>query len=169
MYTAWRRQTQATLPLLMIGYKPSMDIIAHIETCRHKQDIHFLVGAPDELLLNAYQGASVFVFPSLEEGFGFPIAEAMAAGCPVITTDEAPMNEVGGAAAAYIKRCPSYKDISKWANESAKVLETTLQLSTAERTAMIRSGLNNVNKFYGGKILDSLEQIYEEILADDSN
>lgn len=169
LYTAWRKQTKAAQPLVLIGYKPSADIIAHIEDSKYKKDIHFLVGASDELLLYAYQGASVFVFPSLEEGFGFPIVEAMAAGCPVITTNEAPMNEVGGTAAAYIKRCPSYKEMPIWAMESAVVLERTLQLSTEDRTTMIQKGLDNVGKFYGSKILDRLERIYEDIVADYSN
>ena len=46
-------------------------------------------------------GASVFCFPSLLEGFGLPVAEAMASGTPVVATPDAAVREVGGDAIAY--------------------------------------------------------------------
>ena len=49
-----------------------------------------------------YSVAEALIFPSLQEGFGWPIAEAQACGCKVITTGRAPMTEVGGEAAIYI-------------------------------------------------------------------
>jgi glycosyltransferase involved in cell wall biosynthesis len=49
-----------------------------------------------------YSGASAFLFPSLCEGFGWPIIEAQACGCPVFTSNRAPMTEVGGSGAVYI-------------------------------------------------------------------
>lgn len=48
-----------------------------------------------------YSRANGLVFPSLEEGFGWPVAEAHACGCPVFTSDRAPLTEVGGDAAKY--------------------------------------------------------------------
>ena len=47
--------------------------------------------------------ASVFVFPSIYEGFGLPILEAMQSGCPVIISKESCMPEVGGSAAYYFE------------------------------------------------------------------
>lgn len=169
LYTAWRKQTKTPLPLLMVGYQPSAHIQAHYEASPFKKDIHFLIEVTDELLLKGYQGASVFVFPSLDEGFGWPVAEAMAAGCPVICTDAAPMNEVGGNAAIYIQRCPSFTEIPAWANESAEVLQATLQLSSEERCAVIQKGLENAKRFNSDRILDRLEQIYEGIVAENHN
>lgn len=53
--------------------------------------------SPDDARLNAlYCGADALLFPSLHEGFGWPIAEAQAAGCPVVTSDRSPMREVAG-------------------------------------------------------------------------
>lgn len=54
---------------------------------------------PDEALPSLYSNASVFLFPSLEEGFGLPILEAMACGTPVITSNRSSMPEVAGDAA----------------------------------------------------------------------
>ncbi|NTU69689.1 glycosyltransferase family 4 protein [bacterium] len=50
-----------------------------------------------------YSGASLFVYPSIYEGFGIPILEAMACGIPVITSDNSSMPEVAGKAALYVK------------------------------------------------------------------
>lgn len=60
------------------------------------------IGHPtDELVRAAYAHAEALVFPSLREGFGWPIIEALAQGAAVFTTGRAPMTEAGGGAAAY--------------------------------------------------------------------
>ena len=56
---------------------------------------------PDEELRTLYTKADLFVFPSLYEGFGLPILEAMAAGLPVVSSRSASLPEVGGEAAVY--------------------------------------------------------------------
>lgn len=57
--------------------------------------------APEETLVAAYQSADALIFPSRIEGFGFPVLEAMAAGCPVVCTNVTSLPEVGGGAALY--------------------------------------------------------------------
>ncbi len=57
---------------------------------------------PDEQLAALYQGAALFVYPSLYEGFGIPPLEAMALGCPVILSDIPVFREVFGDAAYYV-------------------------------------------------------------------
>ena len=52
-------------------------------------------------LIHFYHGAEVFIFPSLYEGFGLPVLEAMACGCPVIASKAGSIPEVGGQAALY--------------------------------------------------------------------
>jgi glycosyltransferase involved in cell wall biosynthesis len=61
-----------------------------------------LLNLPDDELECAYAGAIALVYPSLYEGFGMPIVEAMACGCPVITTPNGPLPEVAGDAAIYV-------------------------------------------------------------------
>lgn len=57
-------------------------------------------------LIALYQGADLFVFPSLYEGFGLPVLEAMSAGVPVVTADRGPMRELGGDAVRYCDGAP---------------------------------------------------------------
>ncbi len=60
---------------------------------------------PDEDLPPLYGGAEAFLFPSLYEGFGLPVAEAMACGCPVITSSISSMPEVAGSAGILVDPC----------------------------------------------------------------
>jgi len=55
-----------------------------------------------EELRALYSSALALLFPSLQEGFGWPVIEAQACGCPVFTSDRAPMNEIGGPGAVYV-------------------------------------------------------------------
>ncbi|WP_324024082.1 glycosyltransferase [Maribacter sp. BPC-D8] len=165
LYDAWRKQTKKSQPLLMIGYEPSEIILKKYQLSPYKQDIHFLIRVENELLLKAYQGCSLFLFPSLTEGFGWPVAEAMASGCLVITTNEAPMNEVGGDAAIYIERCPAPESVLPWAIESAKVIESSLNLTEKENNSIINKGLNQVEKFSRNLILNQIETFYKSITA----
>jgi len=55
----------------------------------------------DEELVALYKGAKAFVMPSFEEGFGIPLLEAMACGCPVVSSNAGALQEVGGNAAIY--------------------------------------------------------------------
>ena len=63
------------------------------------EDLVFVGGVPLEETVHFYQAADVFVYPSLNETFGLPIIEAMACGCPVVTSDTTAMPETAGGAA----------------------------------------------------------------------
>lgn len=164
LYTAWRSLSSASLPLLLIGEVPSDAVRQAWEASPVRQDIHLLSSVSDALVQLAYAGATAFLFPSLAEGFGWPIAEAMAAGCPVITTGDAPMTEVGGTAAYYIPRRPSPALALAWAAAGAEVLEQVVTLSPAQRTAAVAAGLVNASRFEASATLDQVEAIYQHIL-----
>jgi len=57
----------------------------------------------DELLPAVYNAAKFSIYPSLYEGFGLPVLESMACGCPVLSSDSSCLPEVGGTAASYFK------------------------------------------------------------------
>jgi glycosyltransferase involved in cell wall biosynthesis len=64
--------------------------------------VHFVGFVEDNHLPDLYRGALMFVYPSLYEGFGLPILEAMACGTPVITSNRTSLPEVAGDAAVLI-------------------------------------------------------------------
>jgi glycosyltransferase involved in cell wall biosynthesis len=65
--------------------------------------VRYLGRVEDESLLALYAAAKLSVYPSLYEGFGLPVLEAMACGCPVLCSDSSSLPEVGGAAARYFR------------------------------------------------------------------
>jgi alpha-1,3-rhamnosyl/mannosyltransferase len=69
---------------------------------RHADRVRTLGYVEDADLQALYRCASVFAFPSLGEGFGLPVLEAMAAGTAVLTSDRSSLPEVGGDAARYV-------------------------------------------------------------------
>jgi glycosyltransferase involved in cell wall biosynthesis len=165
IYNEWRNNYHTSLPLLMIGAVPNEKLLDVYNNSPYKKDIYLLAGKSDSFVKQAYCGASIFLFPSLAEGFGWPIAEAMASGIPVITTDKAPMTEVGGSAAYYISRkCYQSNDIN-WANDAARVVNKVLNLSTLERSKVIDCGIENAKRFDSQKSLDNIENFYKTIVA----
>jgi glycosyltransferase involved in cell wall biosynthesis len=165
IYNAWRLINTQKLPLLMIGELPSRELMKAYNGSPFKDDIYLLSDVNNDLVRFAYAGASVFLFPSLGEGFGWPIAEAMASGCPVITTNEAPMTEVAGNAGFYISRKPSDQFALKdWSIKAARVMDHVLNLSAVERQAVVKKGLANVKRFDTENMLDRVENIYIKVL-----
>lgn len=65
-------------------------------------NVTWLGAVPDEKLAELYRGARCLVFASLYEGFGIPVAEALACGCAVVTSAASAMVEIAGADAEYV-------------------------------------------------------------------
>lgn len=164
IYNSFRKLEKQNIPLLFIGTPPVGEEKSTLQRSPFQKDIFFVSNISNRLLRIAYQGANVLLFPSLDEGFGWPIAEAMASGCPVITTDLAPMNEVAGKGAFYIPRRPSIKDATHWAEECAERLLNLIQLSEQDRFRLIHSGLENAKRFDTDFALEKIEEIYQNVL-----
>jgi glycosyltransferase involved in cell wall biosynthesis len=164
IYDAWRDNFNASLPLILIGEKPNELLVLKQNKSQYKQDIHFISNVSDEMVRKAYAGASVFLFPSLAEGFGWPIAEAMASGCPVITTNETPMTEVADTAGFYVDKRP-FNDLGvlEWSLQAAKVLDQVVSLSAFDRETAVVKGLENAKRFDQKRALDKIEESYRNI------
>lgn len=91
----------------------------------------------DEELRSAYSGATALVYPSKYEGFGMPVAEALACGCPVITCPNSSIPEVAGDAAIYIKD----DDIDAMTDALCDVQKLNI------RKDLITKGLEQAKKF----------------------
>ncbi|RXG12884.1 glycosyltransferase involved in cell wall biosynthesis [Leeuwenhoekiella aestuarii] len=166
IYNAWRDLDSKSFPLLLIGHEPDELLKNAAKHSPYASSIYFWTTASDEAVKWSYACAQLLIYPSLAEGFGWPIAEAMASGCPVITTGEAPMTEVGGLAARYIPRRPDQQDrILKWAEESSKAITEILDLDASSRKQLIEQGIRNAKRFDTREALDQIENIYQTLVT----
>ena len=118
----------------------------------------FLTGfIEDEDLPALYSGASVFVFPSLYEGFGIPPLEAMACGTPVVVSNVTSLPEVCGDAAVYVDP----NDVESIADGIRCVLEST---SIAE--GLKEKGLRRAKNFSWERCVELHIQIFKECLGE---
>jgi glycosyltransferase involved in cell wall biosynthesis len=144
------------LKLLIIGDEiskyPNLRRLVH----RHQlhQHVRFLGFVPDATLAALYRLASVFVFPSLYEGFGLPPLEAMASGTPVITSNVSSLPEVVGDAALLIDPL----NAREMADAIARVL-----VDSELRSELIRRGHARVRTFSWERSVSRIREIYAEV------
>jgi len=150
------KELHKDLQLVIIGKKGWLyeDILDAPEKFDVKKDVVFLDFVKDDELPSFYKNAECFVLPSLYEGFGLPILEAMKYGCPVIASNISSLPEAGGDAALYVNP-DSIDDI---AEKIEKVVgDGKLQES------MRKKGLLQVKKFSWKKAADEVLSVLEEV------
>ncbi len=103
-YDLWRKETKLPHKLVLVGEVGfySKDIFQTVEELNLADSVIFTGRRPHNELPFFYNGADVFVFPTLSEGFGLPPLEAMACGTPVVTSNITSVPEVVGDAALLI-------------------------------------------------------------------
>jgi alpha-1,3-rhamnosyl/mannosyltransferase len=107
-------------------------------------------------LQSLYQSASVLLFPSLEEGFGIPVLEAMANGLPVVASRTASLPEAGGEAALYVDP----HDPQDIADKVLRAVE-----DSELRRRMIEQGLERALEFSWRRAAEATLKVYDEALA----
>ncbi|MGH9407046.1 MAG: glycosyltransferase family 4 protein [Terriglobia bacterium] len=112
---------------------------------------------PAEEVRRLYRTARVLLFPSLEEGFGLPVLEAMAHGLPVVTSATSSLPEVGGDAVLY---CDP--------RDERDVAEKTLQAAEDQklRQEMIEKGLARAREFTWRRTAQQTLRVYDEALIE---
>ncbi len=103
-YDAYRNQTRDNIALVVGGGEgwKSSSVIRAAKKSKFAKDIHLIGYVPENQKNELYRKAQVFVFPSFYEGFGLPVLEAMAAGCPVITSHTSSLPELAQDAALLV-------------------------------------------------------------------
>ncbi len=119
-------------------------------------DVHFLGYVDMDLMPSLYREATVLVFPSLFEGFGLPVLEAMASGCPVITSNTSSMPEVGGEAVLY------FDPLNK--QQLCSALNNVLT-NGGLRNALREKGLEQARKFSWEQSARSLKTIIDNQIS----
>jgi len=105
-----------------------------------------------ENLSDEYRRATVFVHPSFYEGFGFPVLEAMACGCPVICSDKTSLPELARNAAIYFDGY-DHRDLAK------HIIYVLRNKNIQDK--LIKKGLRNVHDFTWEKCIEKTKEVYE--------
>jgi len=157
---------QIEIPLVMVGRalvetdfdktNPwNQDLVKIQEMANKNKKIIRLGFIPTEDLVKIYNLAEVFVMPSIYEGFGLPVLEAMACGCPVVTTKEGSLEEVAGKAAFYVD---GY-DVESIVQGLKKVFsDKSLQKDLSNK------GLEKAAEFSWKKTAEETIKVYEKVL-----
>ena len=168
LYAAYVAATLADggqpLPLWMVSPPPDAALAHALAGVPRGGDVRFFQGLRTELLEALYSHARLLLFPSLAEGFGWPVLEAMACGCPVLTTGEAPMTEVGGDVAVYLPRLAHGADAAAWAGHGARAIAEVLRRGPQARAAAAQAGLARAARFGADAAIDAYLAIYRRVL-----
>lgn len=165
LYAHYARNQQNPLPLWLIGNIRGSKVQAALAEVPPQGKVLFFQNLDNRTLQAAYSLSRVLLFPSLAEGFGWPIIEAQACGCPVITTDEAPMNEVGGPASRYLPRLASGDDPQAWAAHGATVLNALLNIDAAERQILRGQCCEWASRFNQDAAIEGYLSLYRQIVG----
>lgn len=135
-------KTTTTAQLVIVGPKGwgNLDL-------KQSEKIAFLGFVPDEDLMKLYQNALFFVYPSLYEGFGYPIIEAMRYNCPVASSNTSSMAEIAGDAAVLFDP----EDIEQIANAIQRLFD-----DEHLRSNLIKKGTERAQKFTWQKYYNTL-------------
>ena len=106
------------------------------------------INVTNKQLCALYSAAQGLIFPSLAEGFGWPIIEAQSCGCPVFTSNRKPMTEVGGDSAVYFDPEDEFG--------AAKIIRKVLK----NRNLVIEAGYRNAMKYSAKAMIQGYERVY---------
>jgi len=145
------------IPLVVIGKETNYckRIKKFILENNMQKQIYFLQGVGNVELSHIYQLADIFIYPSLYEGFGIPIIEAMFSKTPVITSNTSCLPEAGGNDSLYVNPT-NVEDIR------SKILY--LWENSEERSRRVNKSLEFVKKFNENRISEELMKAYKEVM-----
>ena len=123
---------------------------------RHSK-VKLLGYLPDEELFEAYANATLFCYPSIEEGFGLPVLEAMQAGVPVVTSNASCLPEIAGNAAELV-------DPFSIASIAAAI-KKILTLTPAERDGVITIGQQWAGRFSWKQAATAYLDLYDQLMG----
>ncbi len=144
--------------LVLVG-KPGFgfdEILEAAKTSSHREHILLPGFIPNIGLVNYYQWAEAFVYPSHYEGFGFPIIEAMRLGCPVITANATATAEVAQDKAILV---------STTSPEELGLALAAISTDSNRRAQLIREGLAWGKTFTWHKCANETLEVYKKAVA----
>ncbi|MFW9804972.1 MAG: glycosyltransferase family 4 protein [Candidatus Thorarchaeota archaeon] len=161
-YAALRQSGAISQQLVIVGqaHWQGSAVSAEVKKLGLSREVVFTGYVPIDDLVMLYNAATVFVYPSLYEGFGLPILEAMSCGTPVITSNLASIPEVAGEAALLVSP-QSEEDL-------AQVLGRVL-VDESLRHKLREKGLRQAAQFSWGKTAHRLLEAYKDAMISHKN
>ncbi len=155
VYSQLPESAREKFPLVIAGGKPTYLAVIKklVKDLDIEQNVYFPGYVPFGMMKALYQKAYAMIFPSIYEGFGFPLIEAMACGCPVLSSNTASMPEVCGDSAVYF---------SPTDESSLLGAINTIISDDHLRRQMIKKGTERVKQFSWEKAAKSFQRIIEE-------
>ena len=146
------------LHLVLVGQKTAYyhQIEGYCEVYHLKERVHHLQGISMEELAVVYQLAEVFCYPSLFEGFGIPIIEALFSRTPVITSEGSCFAEAGGAHSVYVH-------LNNAAEEIKRAIINITENPQLRHT-MVEEGYAYAQRFTDEAVYDALMGVYQKVL-----
>ena len=141
--------------LLQVGGRLTGEHEALIDRLGLSRVVRSVSAADERTLRRAYRAADVLLFPSLYEGFGFPVLEAYASGLPVVTSGAGGLREVGGDAAVIVE-----------GRDPAAYVQALVELSEDQdrREALIALGMHRADGFTWRRTADQTAEVYRTFL-----
>jgi glycosyltransferase involved in cell wall biosynthesis len=149
-----QRPELENLGLATVGKPLNEKMRQFLDVHNLRQRVIELVALPNDDLRALYSIATALIFPSLQEGFGVPVIEAQACGCPVFTSNRLPMTEVGGEAAVYFD--------PKEPESAAEIIAETL-LNPEQIRQMKQKGFTNAARFSFQRMIQSYEKLFTDL------
>jgi len=144
--------------LVLVGdFRRRIDLRERIGQAGIEKQTVFTGVVGDDRLVRLYQRATLFVFPSLYEGFGLPVLEAMACGCPVISSNASSLPEVAGDAAVLVD--PSDRE------GLARQMELVLT-DAALRRSLRERGLERAAQFSWDRTARETVAVYRRVVQE---
>jgi glycosyltransferase involved in cell wall biosynthesis len=123
-----------------------------------KKNVLEIIDPSNILLEFLYNISDLLLFPSLQEGFGWPIIEAQACGIIILTSNRPPMNEIGGESVFYANP----ENHIEFANKALEIF----QLSSEERETLIQKGIQNANRFSTDRMISEYLNLYKKCIQE---
>jgi len=143
------------LVMITDGWTPALRSV--VKECGLEDRVHLLSDVDNADLCALYSSAAALLFPSLYEGFGWPIIEAQACGCPVFTSNRPPMTEVAGSGAVFVDP------------EDPKEAANTILQSLPHVRLMRGAGFANIRRFSTERMIEGYLNLYKTAGAFDSH
>ncbi len=143
------------LNLICIGPPPTKYEMKYLEFVELNKRVRFISNIDDKQLFTLYKNAKVFIFPSLEEGFGLPILEAMNAKCPILLSNIPIFKEIAGDASLYFNPYDVYDFTEK--------LKYVLEANHTSKNELINKGIERLKKYTWHNTAEKTANCYKRI------